>query len=101
MHVCRAPSVNDTNNESVYYDDEASREGMYLLKLINSKFKALERLVFVLKKKVLMFESNEDLCASLDKCDPQSTRTSKTSTQRTKLPRHTPLSLHAPLLMSL
>lgn len=49
-----------SNNRST--QSETSQEGMYILRLIESKFKALERLVFVLKKTVLMFESNDDLC---------------------------------------
>ncbi len=37
-------------------------EDLRVVSLIERKFKALEQLVFVLKKKVLMYESNEDLC---------------------------------------
>jgi hypothetical protein len=41
---------------------DAFREDLRIVNLIERKFRALEQLVFVLKKKVLTFESNEELC---------------------------------------
>jgi len=47
--------------------DEVLNEGLTTHSLLQEKLRALERLVFILKKRVLVFESNQELVEMLDK----------------------------------
>lgn len=56
-----------SNREAEEEEEEMQPESVQVLTLVEEKFKAFERLVFALKKRVLIFESNDELLATVQK----------------------------------